>query len=367
MSSDASRGTERHCPAVKLSTTPAPLEQFIAEVIEPQHDQLRDGGKRYSHGQLLYRAARRCRLHVKKIGHTHRALFHSGAAVGGINEGVTSLVSHQAHRICRSTVMIRRYLNTAEVPTPESKVLQQNQYATAVKYWEWLGRRATVKPSRASGSGAAEVAGTTVGVRFEGDLRAAWKKAAESVEPDHPILIEAAQNGLDVHTYVVGETVVGALVRVPFYVLGDGESSIDELAHAELARRMGPQDEVPELSDDALTEVGLTRSYVPASGSICELPPVLGAPRDGSLYVDVTDELSEEVKQLAIDGLWALPGLEAAAVDLVVPALDSTEGAMVMDIDPAANVADFRYPDYGKYRKPHLAIMEQIVRRSPAH
>lgn len=282
--------------------------------------------------------------------------------MGGINEGVTSLVSHQAHRICRSTVMIRRYLNTAEVPTPESKVLQQNQYATAVKYWERLGRRATVKPSRAFGS-----QGTTVGVRFEGDLRAAWTKAVDSVEPDHPILIEATHYGLDLHTYVVGETVAGALVRLPFYVLGDGESSIDELAHAELARRMGPQDEVPELSDDALTEAGLARSYVPASGIICELPPVLGAPRDGSLYVDVTDELSEEVKQLAIDGLWALPGLEAAAVDLVVPALDSTEGAMVMDIDLAASVAHFRYPDYGKYRKPHLAIMEQIFRRSPAH
>lgn len=369
MSSGTSRGTERHRPAVKLSATPAPLEQFIAAVVEPQHDQLRDGGKRYSHGQLLYRAARRCRLHVKKISHTHRALFHSGAAVGGINEGVTSLVSHQAHRICRSTGMIRRYLKAAEVPTPESKVLQQNQYATAVKYWERLGRRATVKPARASGSradGAAEAAGTTVGVSFEGDLRAAWKKSAESVEPDRPILIEAAQYGLDLHTYVVGETVTGALVRVPFYVLGDGESSIGELAQAELARRMAPDDEVPGLDDEALTEVGLTRSHIPASGTICELPPVLGAPREGSLYVDVTDEISEEVKQLAIDGLWALPGLEAAAVDLVVPALDSADGAMVMDIDPAASVAHFRYPDYGKYRKPHLAIMEQIIRHAPA-
>lgn len=281
--------------------------------------------------------------------------------MGGINEGVTSLVSHQAHRICRSTGMTRRYLNAADVPTPQSKVLQHNQYATAVRYWEKLGRRATVKPSRISGSH-----GTTAGVRFEGDLRAAWKKAVESVEPEHPILIEATHYGLDLHTYVVGEAVVSALVRVPFYILGDGASTLDELAHAALARRLGPEEKVPELDGEALTEAGLPRSHVPAYGSIHELPPVPGAPREGALYVDVTDELSEEIKQLAIDGLWALPGLEAAGVDLVVSALDSAEGALVVDIDPAASVADFRYPDYGKHRKPHLAIMEQIVRRSPA-
>ena len=362
MTAEEVQGAEQHRPQVKLGDRPGAVERFIAEQIEPRYAELREWPQVYSHKYLLFRAARRNKLHMKRITDAHRILFYSGVAVGSVDEGVTSLVSHQAHRVCRSTGMVRRYLKAAEVPTPQSRVLQHNQYSTAVRYWEKLGRRATVKPARASGA-----QGTTVGVRFEGDLRTAWKKAVDSVDPQHPILIEATHNGLDLHTYVVGETVVAALVRVPFYVLGDGESTLDELAQAELARRLGPEGDVPELDDDALTEAGLTRSYVPASGSICELPPVLGAPRDGSLYVDVTDELSEEVKQLAIDGLWALPGLEAAAVDLVVPALDSTEGAMVMDIDLAASVAHFRYPDYGKYRKPHLAIMEQIVRRSPAH
>ena len=361
MTAEEVQGAEHHRPQVKLGERPGAVERFIAEQIEPRYAELREWPQFYSHTYLLFRAARRNKVNMKKITDAHRILFYSGVAVGGVDDGVTSLVSHQAHRICRSTGMIRRYLKAADVPTPQGRVLQHNQYSAAVRCWETLGRRATVKPSRASGA-----QGTTVGVRFEGDLRTAWGKAVESVEPEHPILIEATHNGLDLHTYVVGEAVVSALVRVPFYILGDGESTLEELAQAELARRLGPEGDVPELDDEALTEAGLTRSHVPASGSICELPPVPGAPREGALYVDVTDGLSEEVKQLAIDGLWALPGLEAGGVDLVVPALDSAEGALVVDIDPAASVADFRHPDYGKYRQPQLAIMEQIVRRSPA-
>lgn len=361
MASEAEQRTPER-PEVRLGDHPSAVDRFIAEQIEPRYAELREWPQVYSHKYLLFRAARRNKLHIKRITDAHRILFYSGVAVGSVDEGVTSLVSHQAHRVCRSTGMVRRYLKAAEVPTPQSRVLQHGQYSVAVRYWETLGRRATVKPARASGA-----QGTTVGVRFEGDLRTAWGKAVESVEPEHPILIEATHNGLDLHTYVVGEAVVSALVRVPFYILGDGESTLEELAQAELARRLGPEGDVPELDDDALTEAGLTRSHVPASGSICELPPVPGAPREGALYVDVTDGLSEEVKQLAIDGLWALPGLEAGGVDLVVSALDSAEGALVVDIDPAASVADFRHPDYGKYRQPHLAIMEQIVRRSPAH
>ncbi|GGE65821.1 hypothetical protein [Nesterenkonia cremea] len=361
MTAEEAQGAEQHRPQVKLSERPGAVERFIAEQIEPRYAELREWPQVYSHKYLLFRAARRNKVHMKKITDAHRILFYSGVAVGSVDDGVTSLVSHQAHRVCRSTAMTRRYLKAADVPTPQSKVLEHNQYATAVRYWEKLGRRATVKPSRASSS-----QGATVGVRFEGDLRAAWKKAVESVEPEHPILIEAAHYGLDLHTYVVGEAVVSALVRVPFYILGDGASTFDELAQAALARRLGPEEKVPELDGEALTEAGLPRSHVPAYGSIHELPPVPGAPREGTLYVDVTDGLSEEIKQLAIDGLWALPGLEAAGVDLVVSALDSAEGALVVDIDPAASVADFRHPDYGKYRQPQLAIMEQIVRRSPA-
>lgn len=371
----ADEGAQRAAvrPRAVLGADPSPVDRFIAEQIEPRYDERREWPQKHSHLYLLYRAARRSKLHMKKITDSHRIFFYSGVAVGGVEDGVTSLVSHQAHRICRSTALVRRYLKASQLPAPRSKVLHQSQYNTAVRYWESLGRVATVRPAKGQSG-----RGTTVGVRFEGDLREAWKRASSgtlspeagtSAQTEQQILLEAPQTGLDLRTFVVGESVVGALVRVPFYVLGDGESSIGELADAEAARRAEDAEtaeRLPQITDEFLSDVGLTRSYIPAEGSLHHLTPLADPDYGGALFVDVADQLSEEVRQLAIDGLWAIPGLEAAAVDLSVPDLSSAEGAMVVDIDPGASVADFRYPDYGKYRQPQVAIMEQIIRHAPA-
>lgn len=360
-------------PAVELGERVSPTDRFIAEHIEPRYSDLRDWGHKYSHIYLLYRAARRKKIRMKKITDSQRILFHSGVAIGGVEDGVTSLVSHQARRVCRSKALTMRYLKASGVPTPDGRVLHQSQYSTAVRYWERLGRRATVRPSR-SGSGR----GVTVGVRFEGDLREAWHKAvmnlpqpdAEGSSSDQQIVIEAVQSGLDLRAFVVGEAVVGAIVRVPFYVVGDGISSLGGLADAEAARRPTEShlaERTPQVTDELLSEVGLSRAFVPARGALHHLTPLADTEHGGALFVDVADQLPETLKQLAIDGLWAIPGLEAAAVDLRVPDLTSTEGALVGGVSPDASVTDFRYPDYGKYRQPQDALMEQVLRHAPTN
>lgn len=359
-------------PAVQLGDRPSANDRFIAERVEPHYDELREWPHKYSHIYLLYRAARRKKIRMKKIAESHRILFHSGVAIGGLEDGVTSLVSHQARRVCRSKALTKRYLKASEIPTPAGKVLHQSQYNTAVRYWEKLGRIATVKPSRSEGG-----RGVTVGVRFEGDLREAWQRAAthlpqqgtdRSSSADQQIIVEAALSGLDLRTFVIGETVASAIVRVPFYVLGDGVSSLGELADAEVSRRPAQShlaERTPHVTNELLAEVGLSRSFVPSRGTIHHLTPLPDSTGGGALFVDVTDQLPEELKQLAIDGLWAIPGLEAAAVDLLVPDLDSKDGAVVVGISPDASVTDFRYPDYGKYRQPQDALMDQILRHAP--
>lgn len=372
MASDAEQRTPER-PEVMLGDHPSPVDRFIAEHIEPRYDDLHSWPHKYSHLYLLYRAARRKKIRMKKITESQRVLFHSGVAVGGVEEGVTSLVSHQARRVCRSKSLTKRYLRASGLPTPAGKVLHQSQYNAAVRYWEKLGRVATVRPSRGDSSG-----GVTVGVRFEGDLREAWQKAIRSLpesppegsgSADQQIIVEESKEGLDLRTFVVGEAVVSAVVRIPFYVVGDGVSSVGELADAEAARRPEGSylaDRTPEITEELLSEVGLSRAFVRPHGKIQHLTPLADVAHGGALFVDVTEQLTEEVRQLAVDGLWAIPGLEAAAVDLLTPSLSSRQDALVMEVSPDASVTDFRYPDYGKCRQPQDFLMEQVLRHAPA-
>lgn len=351
---------------VKLSKEASATERFIAEYVEPQYDQLRKWSSTLSHADLLQRAARRKRMTLKKITESNQLFFLSGVLVGGMDGIITSLVSHQARRVSRSKAMTKRYLNSAEIPTPKGKAINPTDFARAVKYMKSLGKEVTVKPS--SGRAAK---GITVNVTRESELRAAWQAAmaARSATSDsrYLIVLEEYAPGLDVRCYVVGGEVVGAVARLPLYIVGDGVTSVGALADAELARRKNSEylkARQSEITDGFLSAVGLTRATVLPEGQLQPLTPIADTTRGGGIAVDVLDELSEELKELAVDGLWAIPGLGAAAVDLLVPDLSTAEGAVVLEVNPYANIMQFHYPSYGQPRKINDAVMEEILERA---
>ncbi|WP_022873845.1 hypothetical protein [Nesterenkonia alba] len=356
----------RQRPFPELHEGASATERFIAEVVEPQYGQLRQWTSTMPHAELLQRAARRKRMTIKKITESNQLFFLSGVVVGGMDGVITSLVSHQARRVSRSKAMTKRYLDAAEVPTPKGRAINPTDFARAVKYMKSLGKQVTVKPS----SGRAGK-GITVDVTRESQLRAAWQSAmaarSATSESRYLIVVEEYTPGLDVRAYVVGSQVVAAVARIPLYVVGDGVSSVGRLVDAELARRstnehLRPRQ--PRVDDAFLAPVGLTRQSVLPMGQMRFLTQIADTTRGGGLAVDVFGALSDEVKDLAVDGLWAIPGLGAAAVDLLVPDLSSAEGAVVLDVNPYANLTQFHYPAYGEPRKVNDAIMDEILERA---
>ncbi|WP_166429982.1 hypothetical protein [Nesterenkonia sphaerica] len=353
-------------PTVRLGEDPSATTAFIAEHVEPHYAQLRRWNSTLAHDELLQRAARRKRMTIKKISESNQLFFLSGVLVGGMDGVITSLVSHQARRVSRSKAMTKRYLASAEVPTPKGKAINPTDFARAVKYMKALGKRVAVKPSAGRAA-----RGISINVTKESELRAAWQAAmaARSVtsESRYLIVIEEYAPGLDVRCYVVGGRVVGAVARLPLYVIGDGDSTVGALADAEIARRRSNEylrSRQPEVTDAFLAGVGLRRDTVLPKGTLRYLTQIADTGRGGGVAVDVLELLSPELKELAVDGLWAIPGLGAAAVDLLVPDLGTAEGAVVLEVNPYANIMQFHYPSYGEPRKVNDAVMDEILERA---
>ncbi|GAA1817977.1 hypothetical protein GCM10009771_17560 [Nesterenkonia flava] len=351
---------------MQLGEDATATERFITEVVEPRWLSLRNWSSTVDHEMLLQKAARRKKMTIKKITESNQIFFLSGVVVGGMDGVLTSLVSHQARRVSRSKAMTKRYLAASDIPTPKGKAINPTEFSRAVKYMKALGKPVTVKPS----SGRAGK-GITAKVTGESTLRQAWAAAMASrsatSESRYLIMVEEYRPGLDIRCYVVGNRVVGAVARIPFYVIGDGVSSVGRLADEEISRRSRNQylaPRQPEVTDAFLAPMGLTRQSVLPPGSLQLLTPIADTTRGGGLTVDVMDLLADEVKDLAVDGLWAIPGLNAAAVDLLVPQLGSAEDAVVLEVNPYANIMQFHYPAYGEPRKVNDAIMEEILERA---
>lgn len=171
--------------------------------------------------------------------------------------------------------------------------------------------------------------------------------------------------GLDVRAYVVGEEVVGAVVRLPFYVIGDGASSLEQL-HANLMESLERDvfltpPSVEQLAE-FLSEIGGSLDDVPPEGRILPLAAEAGPGAGEAITHDVTRKLKHEAKQLAVDAVWAFPGLVASGVHLRVPDFDEPADAAVVSVDPAMDITEFRYPTYGHGRRISGAIIEQMMR-----
>lgn len=293
-----------------METQPTPVEEFIADRIAPRE------GMRYwprdgvvPAGDLLERAAKARGVTLRRVG-KHHLLFYAGARLVGSFDGrETNLVSAQASKAAGSSRLQQGYLRAAGVPT-------------------------------ASGAGDSE-------------------SSAHSAVGD-----SADGAALALRCYVLGESVVAAVVRVPRHVVGTGEDSLAGLIAAEegVWRKSAYLADLPrQRVRRHLARQGLDEDSVPEEGRVVFLEELSGAP-GRAITVDVLDDLGEDLAALAVDAMWAFPGLDGAVVDLRTPRLDAAEGAAAAGVDPTGDIVEFRHPTYGADRRVAVDIIDRMKR-----
>lgn len=266
------------------------------------------------HDQLLRRALRRRRVTLKPVGERSQVFVFGGVVVGGMDSVVTTLVSAHARRITADPQLLRRHLQLQEVPL-----------------------------------------------------------AAEQEGPRPEAAADLATSSL-IRAFVVGERVCASLLRLPATVLGDGTSTLSQLVRADAQARSrhallaataapGSAEGTADSAEEPLRHRGLDPAQVPAAGELVQLQdsPQLSA---GGLTIDVTAMLPDTLHELAVEAVLAVPGLFAAAVDLLVPNLESAEDAVVLAVLPDADIAPAHMPAYGEPRDVAGAIADEILLRA---
>lgn len=343
----------------------SPWERFIIEKIQPRRREMNSWGQLKSHTKLLVDAARGQKLRPQKIGSTHTSTFtltRSGTQVGGVSDGVSTLVSHQALRAAQSRETARLHLRLSEVPHLAARTFHISQGNAAAAFMQTVDQPVSVRPSSPLSRWGATANLTTVN-----ELAQAWERAAEACaglsSARQQIEVEPFLPWIPLRIFVVGESVVAAMARVPLYVTGDGEQTLGALAEEELESRLACSflDRV-NISGHAelLALRGLDAESVLGEGKI----ELLTYDRGGQLGLgwsfEFPGQLPQDLGELAVSAVWAFPGLGASAVDILTPSVSDGTGAVVCGVEPAADLREFRYPAFGNSQLPHRSIMERI-------
>jgi D-alanine-D-alanine ligase-like ATP-grasp enzyme len=343
-----------------------PAAATLIEAVADQVDVARyeDPPSMGHHRELLRRAAEA--RGIETVEHPGGFIGLDGdravIGTGGMGGTFAPSTSYLAISICKSKRTTLRLLRMADLPVPEGRSFDSSASDQAIDYARRLGWPVVLKPSGGRGG-----SGVSVGIRSDQDFRAAWGYAESTAEgSDAPMIVEREHDAVDVRVYVVAGRAVAGCVRLPAYVRGDGRSSVEtlvekanqeRLAHPYLSRM---PIELDVETDRQLQTQELGRDSVPEERRIVLLRRS-GNITTGGVSVDVTDRLPAALVDVALRAVGAIPGLDAAGVDFLVPDVDSANGAVILELNAAANICIAHFPVAGEPRDVAGALVERSL------
>ncbi|MBU9712952.1 acylphosphatase [Evansella tamaricis] len=251
------------------------------------------------------------------------------------------------------------YLSRAGVPVPKGKkFLKEDPDEVIMNFAETLEFPLVLKPTSGSlGNGVVTNIKDMVGL----------KKAISYVRYDleyHEVILERYVPGEEYRVYVVGNNVVAAYNRLPANIIGDGSHTIEELIELKNlerkknARLFSCLIEIDNEVLDFIQSSGYTLESIPEKGEKILLREKTNVSAGGD-PIDVTDNLPNELKEIAINAVKAIPGLHHGGVDIIVDIEKPIENsAVVIELNPTAQIGGILFPMKGRARDIPKAIID---------
>ncbi|WP_415331803.1 bifunctional glutamate--cysteine ligase GshA/glutathione synthetase GshB [Clostridium perfringens] len=206
---------------------------------------------------------------------------------------------------------------------------------------------------------------------FPGEYsREDYDKAVEiAFREDSSILIEEFMTGKEYRFLVIGEEVVGILHREPANVIGNGESTIEELVfekNKDPLRGKGyktPLEKIKlgEIEEMFLKNQGLSFKYIPKNREKIYLRENSNISTGGD-SIDFTDKIHPSYKEVALKSAKAVKAL-ICGVDMVIDnieeeAKEKNHGIIELNFNPAIHIHCFPYK--GENRKAGEKILDLL-------
>ncbi|RNA67588.1 ATP-grasp domain-containing protein [Alteribacter keqinensis] len=269
-------------------------------------------------------------------------------------------VTNEAVEIGSDKDETKVWLAKAGVPVPEGFMFNQDDSDEMIlKQVESIGYPLVLKPTNGS-------LGNGVITNLKNDIELI--KALSYVRNDlgyEEIIVERYVPGEEYRVYVVEDKVIAAYNRVPANIIGDGHHTIEELIELKNkqrkknARLFSCLIEIDEETLEFINKEGYNLQTIPERGKKIFLKEKTNVSAGGD-PVDVTDDLPQTIKQIAIDALNAIPGLYHGGVDIIVDLENPNieKSAVVIELNPTAQIGGILFPMKGRARDIPGAIID---------
>ncbi|MGE0526123.1 MAG: cyanophycin synthetase [Bdellovibrionales bacterium] len=260
--------------------------------------------------------------------------------------------------IAQDKDLTKRLLRAANIRVPEGVLVTSESEALAA--FKRIGAPAVLKPADGHHG-----EGVYLNLNSAAEVCEAFREVSRF---SGSALLEEHLTGHDYRVLVVGGKMVAAAERIPAFVVGDGQRSVEQLVAMENENPLRGEGhekpltriELDRASARTLQRQGLGLDSIPAAGVRVFLKETANV-STGGIAVDVTENVHPEIRLLC-ERAARVVGLDVCGVDLIASGVSgplSREVALV-EVNAGPGIRMHVYPSEGRARDAGGAILESL-------
>ena len=293
-------------------------------------------------------AAQKHGLPVMKLGSSNFYQIGYGKQGRVIEASITSNTSCIAADISCDKLLTKELLDLQNLPVARGAKVYN--VISLLKEADRIGYPLVLKPQYGN-----KGRGVILDIKNEKELITAYQKL---INEFNDIILEEYHKGDDYRVCVVNNKVVGVSLRVPPYIIGDGNKTVEELIdqlNSHEYRGEGHEKPLTKVKKDAmLNSFILEQGYT--LNSILEKDKKLLLRKNanlstGGIAIDYTDKICEENKDICIRAAKTI-GIDVCGIDICTDDISKSiiNNGIIMEVNTAPGLRMHIYPSEGKSR-----------------
>ena len=266
-------------------------------------------------------------------------------------------------KISNDKLLTEKFLKLANIKTPNTAVFSEEEFSIAEEYVSKFKGRFIIKPLDLSQS-----LGVYLDVPI--DRFTEYWESCISIQKEYnkalpKVIVQEYVEGMELRI-VVNEGQVGtATIKVPAFVIGDGQHNIKQLIN----KRNNQLQENPYLLTKKITQdeeldynlaiKDRTVNTVLSKGEICILFPESSIGR-GRTFFEVTEFIHPNIMKQAEHAAKAIPGLQTTGIDIIIRDFNAEEGTIIEVNKSPAYQLNY-YPEFGNPSEPLNYVVQSLV------
>ena len=307
-------------------------------------------------------AAEKHGLPVMKLGSSSFYQIGYGKQGRVIEASITSNTSCIAADISCDKLLTKELLDLQNLPVARGAKVYN--VISLLKEADRIGYPLVLKPQYGN-----KGRGVILDIKNEKELITAYQKL---INEFNDIIVEEYHRGDDYRVCVVNNKVVGVSLRVPPYIIGDGNKSVEELIdelNSHEYRGEGHEKPLTKVKKDAMLNSFISEQGY-ALNSILESDKKLLLRKNanlstGGIAIDYTDKICEENKDICIRAAKAI-GIDVCGVDICTNDISKSiiNNGIIMEVNTAPGLRMHIYPSEGKSRDVGNEIINMMYKDS---